>query len=320
VHFALDDGDSQNRGPQEVGALNLSRNLGVQSNHPSVGDVEWRIVRAMKQTTHGFVRASGLCVLVAAAPFAGAQTPSPAPAAPTSAAPSAEQSIEQASYLFGLTFAEQMHGVGITNQLNSDALDRGIKDGLQGKKSTRADQQQLQAYVQSVMAESLSRNKAAAKDFLAKNGQEKGIKTTADGLQYKVLIPGDAKAPAIAPTDEVTVNYRGKLLDGSEFDSSYTRGQPATFKVNGVIKGWQEALVLMKPGAKWQLFVPPELAYDTTPRPGIPAGSLLNFEVELLSVKPSEAAPSAASPTTVPAPAAPSRKAVKPVKPDAQSQ
>jgi FKBP-type peptidyl-prolyl cis-trans isomerase FklB len=273
----------------------------------------------MKQTTQKFVRASGLCALVAAAPFAGAQTPSPAPVAP--AAPAlgqpADQSIEQTSYLFGLTFAEQLHGVGITNQLNGDAIDRGIKDGLQGKKSTRADQQQLQAYVQSVMAESLARNKAAAKDFLAKNGQEKSVKTTADGLQYKVLIPGDAKAPAVAPNDEVTVNYRGKLLDGSEFDSSYARGQPATFKVNGVIKGWQEALVLMKPGAKWQLFVPPELAYDATPRPGIPAGSLLNFEVELLSVKPSEAAPAA---TPAPA-AAPVHKAVKPVKPtDAQSQ
>jgi len=278
-------------------------------------------VRAMKHhTAHGFIRASSLCALVAAAPFAGAQTPAPAPAAP---APDADrpatQSIEQTSYLFGLTFGEQLHGVGITNQLNTEAIERGIKDGMEGKrKSTRAEQQQLQTFVQSVMVESLARNKAAAKEFLAKNGQEKGVKTTADGLQYKVLTPGNVKAPAIAPTDEVTVNYRGKLLDGSEFDSSYARGQPATFKVNGVIKGWQEALVLMKPGAKWQLFVPPELAYDTNPRPGIPAGSLLNFEVELISVKPSEAAPS----TDANAPAtAPARKTVKPVKPtDPNSQ
>src|SRR5947207_11916731 len=111
----------------------------------------------MKQITHGILRASGLCMLVAAAPFAGAQTPPPAPAAPAAAPASgqpADQSIEQTSYLFGLTFAEQLHGVGITNQLNGDAIDRGIKDGLAGKKSTRADQQQLQAYVQSVMAES----------------------------------------------------------------------------------------------------------------------------------------------------------------------
>jgi len=85
------------------------------------------------------------------------------------------------------------------------------------------------------------------------------------------------------------VQYRGKLLDGSEFDSTYTRGTPASFQVNGVIPGWQEALVLMKPGAKWQLFVPPELAYGANPKPGIPGGSLLIFDVELVSVKSSGA-------------------------------
>src|SRR5260221_14284364 len=143
------------------------------------------------------------------------------------------------------------------------------------------------------MAESLGRNQAAAKDFLAKNGQEKGVKTTADGLQYKVLIPGDAKAPAVAPSDEVTVNYRGKLLDGSEFDSSYARGQPATFKVNGVIKGWQEALVLMKPGAKWQLFVPPELAYGPRSQQKIPSNSLLIFDVNVVSAEAANAPPKA---------------------------
>jgi FKBP-type peptidyl-prolyl cis-trans isomerase FklB len=235
--------------------------------------------------------------LAAAAPIAWAQQgPSPAPTTPAPAAGApADTSNEQTSYLFGLTFGEQMHSVGITNQIDSEAVARGVKDGLQGKKSTHADQQQIQGFVQSVMAESVAHNKAAAVDFLAHNGHEKGVKTTPDGLQYKVLIPGDAKAAAISPNDEVTVNYRGKLLDGSEFDSSYTRGTPATFKVNGVIKGWQEALVLMKPGAKWQLFVPPELAYDTNPRPGIPAGSLLTFDVELLSVKPS--GPPAATPS-----------------------
>jgi FKBP-type peptidyl-prolyl cis-trans isomerase len=93
----------------------------------------------------------------------------------------------------------------------------------------------------------------------------------------------------------VTVQYRGKLLDGTEFDSTYTRGAPATFAVNGVIPGWQEALVLMKPGSKWQLFVPPELAYGANPKPGIPGGSLLIFDVELLSVK-SSAAPAAPAP------------------------
>jgi FKBP-type peptidyl-prolyl cis-trans isomerase len=255
----------------------------------------------------------GFCFLAGAMPpLAGAQTP-PAPTAtpPAAGAPAAgtpaDTSNEQTSYLFGLTFGEQMHSVGISSQVNSDAIARGLKDGLQGKKSTRADQQQIQGFVQTVMAEALAHNKAAAQDFLAKNGHEKGVKTTADGLQYKVLIPGDAKAAAVTPTDEVTVNYRGKLLDGSEFDSSYARGTPATFKVNGVIKGWQEALVLMKPGSKWQLFVPPELAYDASPRPGIPGGSLLTFDVELISVKPSD------GPAASPPPA--SHRATPPLKP-----
>jgi FKBP-type peptidyl-prolyl cis-trans isomerase len=126
-----------------------------------------------------------------------------------------------------------------------------------------------------------------------------------------VLAAGDLKAPAIKPADEVTVQYRGKLLDGSEFDSSYSRGVPATFKVGGVIKGWQEALVLMKPGAKWQLFVPPELAYDNSSRPGIPAGSLLIFDVELQSVKPNEAPPAAAAPPGAP-PGSPASHKVTP--------
>jgi FKBP-type peptidyl-prolyl cis-trans isomerase len=144
----------------------------------------------------------------------------------------------------------------------------------------------VQEFVRSTMEAGVAHNQAAAKDFLARNGHEKGVTTTASGLQYKVLLPGDRKAAAVTPADAVTVQYRGKLLDGSEFDSTYVRGTPASFTVNGVIPGWQEALVLMKPGAKWQLFVPPELGYGASPKPGIPGGSLLIFDVELLSVKP----------------------------------
>ena len=162
---------------------------------------------------------------------------------------------------------------------------RGLKDGLQGKKSAPADRQQLQEFVHSAMDGAVARNRTAAKDFLARHAGEKGVTTTTSGLQYKIIAAGDRKAAAIKPSDEVTVQYRGKLIDGSEFDSSYAHGTAATFAVNGVIKGWQEALVLMKPGAKWQLFVPPELAYDASPKPGIPGGSLLIFDVELLSVK-----------------------------------
>jgi FKBP-type peptidyl-prolyl cis-trans isomerase FklB len=268
-------------------------------------------------------RSCGAWVL--ATPLAVAQTPtSPPPpvASPLTPAPAApvDTSSEHTSYLFGLTFGEQMHSVGISNQVDTDAIARGLKEGLQGKKSTRADQQQIQEFVRSIMVATAAHNKAAAAEFLAKNGKEKSVKTTASGLEYKVLIPGDAKAPPVSPTDEVSVNYRGKLLDGTEFDSSYARGTPATFKINGVIKGWQEALVLMKPGAKWQLFIPPDLAYGESPRPGIPAGSLLIFEVELLSDKPVAAAqPGPASDPTHSVAVPQSHKAVAPVTP-AQNQ
>jgi FKBP-type peptidyl-prolyl cis-trans isomerase FklB len=141
------------------------------------------------------------------------------------------------------------------------------------------------------MLAAAAHNKTAAQEFLASNGKKSSVKTTASGLEYKVEKAGDAKAPAITPEDEVTVNYRGKLLDGSEFDSSDSHGKPLEIPVGGVIKGWQEALVQMKPGAKWTLYVPPELAYGANPRPGIPGNSLLVFDIEVLSVKPKQAAP-----------------------------
>ena len=260
----------------------------------------------MKQLSIASIRQTcAAWLMIAAAPMVCAQAPAAAPSPPAPAAAPAAPTAEQISYLFGLTFGEQMHRVGISDQVNLDALARGMHDGLQGKKSTPADQQQLNAYVRSVMEAAVARNQAAAKDFLAKNTHEKGVTTTASGLQYKVVLPGDKKAAVIAPTDEVTVQYRGKLLDGTEFDSSYTRGAPATFPVNGVIPGWQEALVLMKPGAKWQLFVPPELAYGASPKPGIPAGSLLIFDVELVSVKAND------KPTAIAPPAKPEPKKVK---------
>jgi FKBP-type peptidyl-prolyl cis-trans isomerase len=262
----------------------------------------------MKQTSINILRQTcSAWLMIAAAPLVGAQTPSSAPTTPPATAPAPETAAapnaDQIGYLFGLTFGEQMHGVGITDQVTIDAIARGLKDGLQGKRSTPADRQHVQEFVHSVMEAVVARNQAAAKDFLARNGHEKGVTTTASGLQYKVILPGDRKAAAVAPSDAVTVQYRGKLLDGSEFDSTYAHGAPASFTVNGVIPGWQEALVLMKPGAKWQLFVPPELAYGANPKPGIPGGSLLIFDVELLNVK-SNGAPAAppGHPDTKPAP------------------
>jgi FKBP-type peptidyl-prolyl cis-trans isomerase len=154
---------------------------------------------------------------------------------------------------------------------------------------TPQDQQRVQGLIeQSRNAQGLA-NKAAADKFLADNGKQPGVITTASGLQYKVERPGAGASPKAS--DDATVNYRGTLLDGTEFDSSYKRNQPATFTVSKVIKGWVEALQLMKPGAKFDLYIPPELAYGMEPPLGgpIPPGSMLKFEVELLSVKPAAA-------------------------------
>jgi FKBP-type peptidyl-prolyl cis-trans isomerase len=246
----------------------------------------------MKYITPRILQLAGCISLVlGSAPLCCAQTQAPT-AAP--AAPAPALTVDQASYLFGLTFGTQMHTVGISSEINMEAVSRGMKDGLQGKQASRADMQQLSQYAHAVMEGAATRNQAAAKTFLAKNTHEKGVVTTASGLQYKIIAPGDANPPTIKPTDEVTVNYSGKLLDGSEFDNTWTRNMPVTFAVNGVIPGWQEALVLMKPNAHWQLFVPPELGYGGNPKPGIPGGSLLLFDVQVLSVKPAGSAPSAA--------------------------
>jgi FKBP-type peptidyl-prolyl cis-trans isomerase len=275
----------------------------------------------MKNNTHRLIRrACAGAVLVSFAPLIlaqntssppasasppaqGAQAPQAAPTPP----PAPALSNDQASYLFGLTLGEQLHGIGVA-EVQLDAVSRGVKDAMAGKKSTPAERQQLSEYARAAVQASSARNKTAAQEFLAKNGKEKGVQTTASGLQYKVIKAGDGKTPLISATDEVSVNYRGKLIDGTEFDSSYSRGQPATFPANGVIKGWQEALVMMRPGAHWELFVPPELAYGPAPRPGIPANSALIFDIEVLSAK---SKPAAAAPV----PGGPGSAAPRPLTP-----
>jgi FKBP-type peptidyl-prolyl cis-trans isomerase FklB len=259
----------------------------------------------MKKLTVRFWRQTlGLVVMATFANLGVAQTPPPAlkpPATAPGADPGPPPTPDQISYLIGLVFGAQMHNTGIGPEaIVHDSVVRGLKDGLNGKQPSQADQQQLQAYARAAGDAMAAREANAAKDFLTKNGKEKGVVTTASGLQYKILAAGDKKAPPIGPTDSVTVDYRGKLLNGTEFDSSYSRGVPATFPVNGVIKGWQEALVLMKPGAKWQLFVPPELAYGSRPQQKIPPNSLLIFEVSVISAE-AAGAPPKAPPGTPPA-------------------
>jgi FKBP-type peptidyl-prolyl cis-trans isomerase FklB len=128
------------------------------------------------------------------------------------------------------------------------------------------------------------KNKADGEKFLAENAKKEGVKVLPSGLQYKVITPGTGKSPKA--TDTVTTHYKGMLIDGTEFDSSYKRGEPATFPVSGVIPGWTEALQLMKEGAKWQLFLPSNLAYgERGAGRDIGPNATLIFEVELISVK-----------------------------------
>jgi FKBP-type peptidyl-prolyl cis-trans isomerase len=235
-------------------------------------------------------------VLAAVSSWAQPQTNAPTPpleAAPTNPRSPAPATPEQAARTVGLNLGQQLRQSGVTNELPIEPIVEGIKDGLAGKAAEPGDQQHLQAYLRSVIEAVAVRNQAAAAAFLERNSREPGVKSTASGLQYTVIDGGKAAAASPRPTDQVTVRYRGKLLDGTEFDSSYKRGLPSTVIVGSVIKGWQEALTLMKPGAKWQLFVPPELGYGAAPRPGIPGNSLLIFELELLSVKPLPAPPQA---------------------------
>jgi FKBP-type peptidyl-prolyl cis-trans isomerase FklB len=204
-------------------------------------------------------------------------------------------SSEEAAYTIGINLGEQLRQYGVTDEVSADKILQGLNEGLAGKKGSPADQVRLQAFLRSVTEAASAKNAVTAKEYLAHNSGTPGVKTTASGLQYKIIAPGDLKAASPQPTDLVTVRYRGTLLDGSEFDSSYKRGISATFSTNSVIPGWQEALALMKPGAKWQLFIPPELAYGAASRHGIPGGSLLIFDLELQSFKAPPAPPKVAA-------------------------
>src|SRR6266511_1346030 len=192
--------------------------------------------------------------------------------------------------------------------INTDMLAAGIKDSIAGKPQLNPDQvKEVMATFEKDMEQkqkdSGEKNKAEGAKFLEENKKKEGVKTTASGLQYKVLKDGNGAQPKAS--DTVTVNYRGTLINGTEFDSSYKRGQPAPFPVNGVIKGWTEALQLMKVGSKYQLFIPSTLAYgERAVSPDLGANSTLIFEVELLDAK-AAPAPAPAAPAKAPSPAAP---------------
>ncbi len=198
---------------------------------------------------------------------------------------------EKTSYAIGMNMATNLKTNAI--DIDVDALVQGIRDSLAGKKTILTEdearemimalQKDIQAKMREKAQAQADKNKKEGEEFLAKNKEREGVKTLPDGLQYKIITEGKGKSPLA--TDMVTVNYRGTLIDGTEFDSSYKRGQPATFPVSGVIKGWTEALQLMKEGSKWQLFIPSSLAYGERGAGGtIGPDSTLIFEVELIKV------------------------------------
>ena len=216
-----------------------------------------------------------------------ADSPALAGAPSDTAAASAKSGApdQASSYSVGLVFGNQLRSAGLEQTLALDAVMRGLKEGLAGRALSAEDKEHALQLVRSGRDAIATRNRAAARDYLAKNASSPGVTTTASGLQYQVIEPGEAKRASPAPTDRVTVHYRGRLLDGTEFDNSDSHGQAAAFSVNSVIKGWREALLLMKPGAKWRLFVPPELGYDLNSPPNIPPASLLIFDLELAKVE-----------------------------------
>jgi FKBP-type peptidyl-prolyl cis-trans isomerase FklB len=193
-------------------------------------------------------------------------------------------------YAIGTNIGADMKRMSI--EIDADMVAQGIKDIYAGKlklsdEEIRTTLTELNKEMQGKENERMKilgeKNKKEGEAFLAENKKKEGVKTLPSGLQYKVIKEGTGKTPKA--TDTVTTNYRGTLLDGSEFDSSYKRGQPVSFPVNGVIPGWTEALQLMKTGSRWQLFIPSNLAYGERGPGAIGPNATLVFEIELLAVK-----------------------------------
>jgi FKBP-type peptidyl-prolyl cis-trans isomerase FklB len=242
-------------------------------------------------------------------PAAGAQK-APAAKTPTTTKPrtvvpfTLKTPKDKASYAIGMNI-----GKGVAAKLKQQPVDvdqaillRGMKDALAGGKLLLTEEEERTVLMQlslearkkqeEQMKVAADANKKIGGEFLTANKAKDGVVTLPSGLQYKILTAGTGPKPTAA--DTVSCNYRGTLIDGSEFDSSYKRGQPASFALNQVIKGWTEALQLMPVGSKWQLFIPSDLAYGDPGRgPQIGPGAALIFEIELLSIqgkdKPAEA-------------------------------
>ena len=210
-------------------------------------------------------------------------------------APTLKTEQDKISYSIGLNIGRNFKSQGI--DANPDLVGAAIRDVLKGNKPLLTEeeamavlgnfQKEMRAKQMAKASESGDKNKKEGVAFLAANKTKDGIKTTASGLQYKVIKAGTGKIPKA--TDTVKTHYAGTLIDGTEFDSSIKRGEPATFPVGGVIKGWTEALQLMPVGSKWQLFIPADIAYGEPGRPPVigPNATLI-FDIELLSIEAGE--------------------------------
>jgi len=210
----------------------------------------------------------------------GKTTVAKAPASPL------KNLVDSASYAVGMSVATFYKQQGIT-KLNATIVSKAITDLLANKKPLmdgEAANEVLNKLMTQLAAQKSKPRVDSGIAFLAKNKTKPGIKTTASGIQYEVLREGTGARPT-SPEDSVTVNYKGTLLNGTVFDNSYDRGQPITFPLNGVIKGWTEGVQLMNVGSKYKFYIPYTLAYGPSDYGPIPGGSMLIFEIELLDVK-----------------------------------
>ncbi|HOK09140.1 MAG TPA: FKBP-type peptidyl-prolyl cis-trans isomerase [Candidatus Hydrogenedens sp.] len=213
---------------------------------------------------------------------------------PKSEKPKFETDVDKLCYTLGVNVAKTFQM--LDTKPNLDMLVRAINDVLENKEIAMTEEEMqncIRSFQQNLMnaqmkkrEEEAVKNEQEANKFLEENKTKEGVVTLPSGLQYKVLKEGTGPKPK--ETDTVTVHYKGTLMDGTQFDSSYDRGEPATFPLNRVIKGWVEALQLMPVGSKWMLYIPPNLAYGKDGNQRIPPNALLQFEVELLEIKPAE--------------------------------
>lgn len=245
-------------------------------------------MRAMNKPRTHFLFTAAILVLLAAAPACAQEE---AGAGDGDEAPVAETWDEKVSYALGVNIGSNLGPDDLL--LDADLLLRGFKDSLERSEAMDSDEidavlrelgAKMQEHADRQRQAAMMENTAKSAAFLAQKAREEGIVKTDSGLLYRELRPGEGDSPTA--NQSVTVHYRGTLIDGTRFDGTYERDQPATFPIGSVIPGWAEALQLMKPGAKWELFIPAELAYGAHgSAPAIPPAAALVFEIELLEVQ-----------------------------------